>query len=308
MVPWYVDLRYRSQVKPRRLSVMTSVEVILIVTGVVAAVGAVVGAVAAILDLRATKRSVELAEDQAQTRPELEVTMELREVHEVEDTWEPVAGILEDMERKAEKERKEKERRAKEAQEQRERERQLEKEEQKEQEARERRIREGKASPFDKVWGNMPGLNIGLSRPVIDPSKILYSHPANISSYFEKEPYSGPLPHKVVVVRIGNRGRIAAYDVTGWLYFNADHLEPLQEFSNGDVAEKPEDGFFKVEVGFSKEATILPTPNDDQEFSIAVVIRSPGTTKIGYEFQTPQGDTAKDEQELELVELELPDD
>lgn len=274
-----------------------------------AAVGAVVSAVVTILDLRATRRSVRLAEDQAQIRPALEISFALLDVWDVEYVWEPVKHVLEDREKEAEKEREEKEKRATEERERRERERK----EKEEQEARERRIKEGKATNIDKALDGMktPGFDVRPLLPSVDTSKLFGSPMQSVPllpNPYGRELYEGPLPEKVVVVGIGNRGRIAAYDVTGWIYLNADHLEPLPEFSEGSIIEESEDGFFKVELGFREGTKILPTPNDDREFYVAALIQSTGITTIRYEFQTPQGDIARGEQELELTKPDLPEE
>lgn len=225
---------------------MTPVEIVLIVTGAIAAVGAVVSAVATILDLRATRKSVKLAEDQARTRPSIEISLELLDVREVDDVWELVKYVLEARQRKVEKERKEreeKEKQKREAQKRQERERKN----REEKEAREQRIKEGKGTEFDYVMKNVDGLGpLPLS---VDTSKLFNPRiepKVFLPNRHDSELYDGFLPHRVIRVGVGNRGRVAAYDVTGWLYFNADHLEPLGYFSDGDVAEEPEDGLLTL--------------------------------------------------------------
>lgn len=101
--------RWRLALAARKLLSYDTVEIVLIVTGAIAAVGAVVSAVATILDLRATRKSVKLAEDQARTRPSIEISLELLDVREVDDVWELVKYVLEARQRKVEKERKERE-------------------------------------------------------------------------------------------------------------------------------------------------------------------------------------------------------
>jgi hypothetical protein len=112
--------------------------------------------------------------------------------------------------------------------------------------------------------------------------------------------YEGPLPDKVVRVNVINRGKSVAFAVTGLVYFESSHLEPLGYFSGGKVF-KNEGSTYRAEVGHEKD--ILLTPDGDHSFDIAVAVRSPGTTWIVYDLSSPTGSFTHGMKALEIPDL-----
>ena len=53
----------------------------------------------------------------------------------------------------------------------------------------------------------------------------------------KKNGYGGSLPDKVVRVDLTNWGETAVFGVTGWVYLESSHLEPLDYFSSEDLRE-----------------------------------------------------------------------
>lgn len=107
--------------------------------------------------------------------------------------------------------------------------------------------------------------------------------------------YEGPYPDWVLRVTVVNKGRTAALNVSGQLYFDAAQLEPF-DFPglNGNV-EAQDDGTHQVSVYAGEGSRLLPAPTDEEmTFDIAVLVKQPGTTSIRYAFATPQGDHVED--------------
>lgn len=115
-----------------------------------------------------------------------------------------------------------------------------------------------------------------------------------------EDSYDGPLPDKVVQIKLVNQGRAAAYEVTGWVVFDTKYLQPLDYFLDGDTDEGLDSGFFRVEVGGGKDSTLLPTANDSLILQIAVKVFSPGSTYIEYEFASRTGKEVTDRWKLEI--------
>ncbi len=224
-------------------------------------------------DRQIAQEQLRLAREQAEMRPVLEVAeVRLLDVSDVEELEEYVRPIREFRAERSEKERREREREGKEKQQKQERSKGLDisKLDSKELEAE---------SGEGASW---PGILSGLTPQVQFPDLI---HRSSAS-----EPYEGPLPDKVVRIKLVNQGRTAAYEVTGWIYFDHAHLEPVDEFGDGYDVEVLKDGWCKVAVGGGTGCSLLPTVNDPLSFDIAVKVHSLGKTQIEYEFTTPQGD------------------
>ena len=67
--------------------------------------------------------------------------------------------------------------------------------------------------------------------------------------HFDPFRYEGPLPDKVVLVDLINQGRTTAFEISGTLYFEASHLEPLGYFSGGEDGIHLQEGSYGVEIG-----------------------------------------------------------
>ena len=206
------------------------------------------------------QEQLRLAREQAEMRPVLEVTeVQLLEVEEVEELQYEVRSIQQER-------------------------RELE-------EARaEEQARTAQAEAVRQTREMLPNLLPGIEFPHPTP-------PILPTPYPREDPYKGPLPDKVVQIELVNRGRTAAYEVTGWVLLNADYLEPLAYFLDGYADES---GFFRVEVGGGEESTVLPTANDSLVFRIAVKVLSRGRTRIEYEFASRAGKEATERWDLDI--------
>ncbi len=120
--------------------------------------------------------------------------------------------------------------------------------------------------------------------------------------------YTGPPPDKIVQVNVANSGKVAAYEVTGWLTFDAAYWEPLPYFTGdveideihfiGDVS----DGLARKRVQVGGQDSILrATPNDSLSFFVALSVHSSGRTKIFYDF-TAAGEV----RQKHFIEMEIP--
>lgn len=112
--------------------------------------------------------------------------------------------------------------------------------------------------------------------------------------------YEGPLPDKVIDLRLANRGKATAFRITGTLSFEAAHLEPLGYF-NHDADVFLQNEMFVTNVGNVGE--IMLTPGKELFLTAAVAVLAPGTTKIHYDLSSPSGSSATGS-----LELEIPDE
>jgi len=210
------------------------------------------------------QEQLSLAHAQAEMRPILEVSeVRLLEVEEIEELQEEVT-IIEKRRRELEKESAD----------------ELAREAQAEAVRQERKM-----FPSIPSWSD-------LAQP---------TPPILPTPYAREDPYEGSLPNKVVQIELVNRGRTAAYEVTGWVLFDADYIEPLDYFLDGYANEGGfESGFFRVEVGGGEESTLLPTANDSLIFRIAVRTLSAGETYIEYEFASRAGTEPTERWNLEI--------
>jgi len=119
----------------------------------------------------------------------------------------------------------------------------------------------------------------------MDPRHSLPRDPTLIA----QRTYDGPIPNKVLRVTVVNRGKVAAPDLFGQLYFESAHLSPL-EFPglDGEVDAVVQEGRYKVEVGIDEE--LLPGPAAGEHiFRVAVSTHAPGKTSVRCTFTTSQG-------------------
>ena len=120
----------------------------------------------------------------------------------------------------------------------------------------------------------------------------LYS---SMLGYVRPPPYKGPLPDKVVEVKLVNNGKTAAYEVTGWVSFEATYLEPLDYFLDVNAVDVATNGFVRAEVGGGERSTLLTTANDAIRFQMAVKVHAPGNTVLRYEFASRAGKLPEDQ-------------
>lgn len=140
--------------------------------------------------------------------------------------------------------------------------------------------------------------------------------PEDVVAEREAEDYTGPLPDTVLEVILVNRGRIAASEITGWLYFDPACVKPLEFFGDFEASTILVYAGHRIEhrvkVGGDKDSTLFPSPlsggldhpRDYLHFHVPVSIRSkslPVTTTIKYEFATPIGHSIRGEHQLQLT-------
>ena len=106
--------------------------------------------------------------------------------------------------------------------------------------------------------------------------------------------YEGTLPDYFVDVGIRSVGRAATYDVTAWVWFDKEVLEPVEHFAAAGVEVTGEaDGKFKVELSVQNEGgRLFPSHNDSYTFRIPVRLHKVADTSFDFEFTSPQGDPA----------------
>jgi hypothetical protein len=120
----------------------------------------------------------------------------------------------------------------------------------------------------------------------IDPRQLLYTRDPTLIA---QRNYDGPIPNKVLGVTVVNRGKVAAPDLFGQLYFESAHLSPL-EFPglDGEVDTVVQEGRYKVDVGIDEE--LLPGPAAGEHiFRVGVSTHAPGKTSVRCTFTTSQG-------------------
>ncbi len=106
--------------------------------------------------------------------------------------------------------------------------------------------------------------------------------------------YEGPLPDHFVEVGIRNVGRAAAYDVTGWVWFDKEVMEPVEHFATSGVEVTGEaNGKVKVELSVRNVGgRLFPSHNDPYTFLIPVRLHQVVDTSFEFEFTSPLGDPA----------------
>lgn len=233
------------------------------------------------------------AREQAEMRPRLEVSeAKLLELADVDEELEEEVRDIRESRAQRERELAEKERR------------------EREREARERRKNQGRSAGLDiskldrekleEEGGE--GFSLAdflsnltqpseLARPIEFPTHEFDA--SSIHGFPTGEPYEGPLPDKVVRIELVNRGRTAAYEITGWIHFDPAHLEPVEEYLDAYDVDEQDDEPSKARVGGGEASYLLPNANDALVFDIAVKVNSPGETRVEYEFTTPQGEDEK---------------
>ncbi len=115
------------------------------------------------------------------------------------------------------------------------------------------------------------------------------------------EGYEGPIPDKVLMITVTNDGDEAAYEVAGWLRWEADHLEPARYFSSPNTVVSLEEGVYRVKVGGTEKATLHGTRSARLRFKVAVAVRAPGTTRIEYDFSPAAGKGDRGEEVVEAA-------
>lgn len=278
-----------------------TVEVLALLATVVFGLAGVAAAYYGYKSFRASCEQLEIAREQASRVPRLVLTgvalLPLLADPELEKDVAETRELLQEIEKeRAEKRRAEEERLA--------REREREK-----REREERRREERRSSGFDlsklRDMGE-PGEQVDLSRVFQAPWENITERlaarpmfeirePAEIrmpSSYPKSEPYEGPLPDSFIEVAVKNEGCAAAYEVTGWLELDGSDLEPVDYFADRGVDLVAENGdAYKVELRAQQEGgRLLPSENDRIVFRMPVLRRrTNGTTRLRYEFTSPQG-------------------
>jgi hypothetical protein len=132
--------------------------------------------------------------------------------------------------------------------------------------------------PWKKIVGN-------LSEPYPMPTLNL-TPPRHV--------YEGPFPDHFVDVGIRNVGRAAAYDVTGWVWFDKSVIEPIDFFASSGVEVTGEaNGKVKVELSVRNEGgRLFPSHNDTYAFRIPMRLHRVADTSFDFEFTSPHGDPA----------------
>jgi hypothetical protein len=133
------------------------------------------------------------------------------------------------------------------------------------------------------------------------------------SKYEAAVNYDGPLPDTQLSLLLTNRGKVAASEVTGWIYFNPEHIQPLQFFGGFEeqtniISSDDAPDLVRIKVGGNKDDTLFPSSPDgaalDQHhFTISVSIKAdklPITTPIRYEFAAPSGYSMQGETSIEI--------
>lgn len=115
--------------------------------------------------------------------------------------------------------------------------------------------------------------------------------------------YEGSLPDHFVDIGIRNVGRAAAYDVTGWVWFDKAVVEPVEHFASRGVSITGEaDGKVKVELSVQNAGgRLFPSHNDPYSFRVPVRLHEVADTSIEFEFTSPQGEPAHGNFNLQLA-------
>lgn len=293
------------------------VEVLALLVTVVFGLAGVAAAYYGYKSFQASREQLELAHEQASRVPRLVLTgaalLPLSADHELEKDVVETRELLQEIEEeRVEKRRAEEERLV------RERERKTREREERERKEREREERRSGGFDASKLQDmGKPGERADLGRVFRSPFKDMAERlaarpmfeirePAQIpmpSLYPKSEPYEGPLPDSFVEVGLKNEGRAAAYEVTGWLELDGADLESVDYFADRGVDLVSENGdVHKVELRAQQEGgRLLPSENDRLVFRVPVLRRrASGTTRLRYEFTSPQGGDAEGVLELAL--------
>lgn len=127
----------------------------------------------------------------------------------------------------------------------------------------------------------------------------------------EQRDYVGPFPDKVLVIQLVNLGTAAAHEVSGKVFFEAEHLEPFEfpglcgfnilrfERSRDDTTQRQK-WAWEVSVVDDEGSKLLPFIDDRLDFTIALLVLSSGETRVEYVFTTPQGDDTRGEFQLQI--------
>lgn len=119
------------------------------------------------------------------------------------------------------------------------------------------------------------------------PPTLPILHPLTAPKYV----YEGPLPDHYIDIGIRNVGRVAAYDVIGWVQFDKEILEPIEHFAQAGV-EIIEETNNEVKVRLSVQnpgGRLFPSFNDRYSFRLPALIHKTADTSLDYEFTSPQG-------------------
>ena len=210
--------------------------------GIVAAVAGVFAARYGYQSLQASRQQLALARDQATQVPRIELMKVslclLREDSALSEQVSEARREMAELQReRAEQARKEQQR---EEREQRERE-EREAREREERERQERREKLDKSNLPGWMWSLVDPPKFGsleslLPKQMLDPSAVsLPNHSLTYDFGLHRHVYEGPLPSHFIEIGIRNVGRAAAYDVTGWVWFDEAVFEPVDHFAASGV-------------------------------------------------------------------------
>lgn len=128
--------------------------------------------------------------------------------------------------------------------------------------------------------------------------EVLTNPPPSISipprvkfpGFVHEDAYEGPFPNYFIDLDIRNIGRAAAYDVTGWVWFDADIFEPIEYFAPSGVEVRVEtEGKIKVELSVQNDGgRLFPSQNDSYTFRIPVQVHNAVDTSFDFEFTSPK--------------------
>ncbi|MDP9474183.1 MAG: DUF4670 domain-containing protein [Actinomycetota bacterium] len=272
-----------------------SVEVLAFLATVVFGLAGVAAAYYGYKSFWASREQLELAREQAAQVPRIEL-MEVS-LHQLRDDAELSEWVRNIRQEQIELRRK----RAEEERQRQGRERAREERERREHEERERQERRRGGFNADTVDEMEKTGLADLFNPMADPPWMKgianLSEPVPMPKLDLTPPryvYEGPLPDHFVDVGIRNVGRAAAYDVTGWLWFDKEIVEPVEHFAaRGVEVTEESNGKVKVELSVRNEGgRLFPSHNDPCNFRIPVRLHRVADTSFEFEFTSPQGDPA----------------
>lgn len=102
---------------------------------------------------------------------------------------------------------------------------------------------------------------------------------------------------KVIAVTIANEGKAEARLMTGWIYLDADRLEPTKPSGGPNVSR--EDGEYRVDLAEEERATVIP-PRRAVTLRAQVSVLSPGDTRIRYDFVSSVGGETRGDWEVSI--------
>ena len=248
------------------------------------------------------KEQLELARDQASQVPRIELMeMSVHVLREDPELREEVQYAAREM-RESRRNRAEEERAAREREEREKRER--EEWEKRKREAAETEEGFNAATVEQTESGSLldflkrvaepskPLINPALRKSLVDYSKPLPLPALNLTP--PRYAYDGSLPNYYLDIGIRNVGRAAAYDVTGWAWFDKEILEPVEHFARAGVkVAGSRHGRVKVELSVRNEGgRLFPSHNDPYTFRVPLLVHKADDTPIEFEFTSPQGEPA----------------